>query len=114
MRLHAITIITTALVAVSAPSHLSAQHGAARPSFQAPHPMHVSQPMIPHEPVARSYAHAAPLLEPDRPATMVPYVRDEHWYGHAAPDDARFHLFQPFAHGHFALPGPSHVYSVAR
>lgn len=117
MRNHAITIIMAALVAVSVPSHLSAQreHSASRPGFGASGSTHrPSPPMIPHEPVARPSAHAAPLVEPDHPSTTVPYVRDDHWYGHASPDDARFQIPRPFAHGHFALPGPGHVYSIAR
>jgi hypothetical protein len=116
MRTHAITIITTALVAMSIPSHLSAQreHGGSRPGIGASRPTHALQPMIPREPVARPSPHEAPLIEADHPRTSVPYVRDEHWYGHAAPDDARFHLPQPFAHGRFALTGRAHLYSISR
>src|SRR5207245_7688781 len=92
-------------------SHLSAQGrhaggthaGGTRPSLA-----------IPHEPRAREPGHAAPLGEPGRPSATVPYVRDDHWYGHAAPDDARFHLAHPFQFGHFGLVGPSHLYAVTR
>jgi len=63
-------------------------------------------PAIPHEPIAREPGHAAPPVEPGRPPVTVPYVRDGQWYGHAAPDDPRFHLANPFQFGHFALVGP--------
>src|SRR5204863_2978635 len=62
-------------------------------------------PVIPHEPMARGPGHAAPLAEPGRPPARAPYVRDDHWYGHAAPDDPRFHLEHPFQFGHFGLVG---------
>ena len=64
--------------------------------------------------IAREPGHAAPLVEPGRPPAPVPYVRDGHWYGHAAPDDPRFHFEHPFQSGHFALVGPSHLYAVTR
>lgn len=48
-----------------------------------------------------------------RPAGRT-YVNDNHWYGHAAPNDARYHLDHPFEHGHFARFGPSYRYTVVR
>jgi len=71
--------------------------------------------LIPHEPARREPAHAAPIVEPGRPTGgLVPYVRDNHWYGHAAPNDARFHLARPFEFGRFAEVGPGHHWRVAR
>jgi len=43
-----------------------------------------------------------------------PHVSNNHWYGHEAPNDARFHIDHPFAHGHFAHFGPSYRYRVLR
>jgi hypothetical protein len=71
-------------------------------------------PAIPHEPMARAPDRGEPLVEPGRPASAVPYVRDDHWYGHAAPGDARFNLARPFQAGHFGLLGPSHVFDASR
>lgn len=44
----------------------------------------------------------------------TPHVSGDHFYGHDAPNDARFHLDHPFEHGHFARFGPSYRYSVTR
>jgi hypothetical protein len=99
-------VALSTLVVVSGAMPLSAQarhEGGSRPS-----------PVIPHEPMAREPGHAAPLIEPGRPPARAPYVRDDHWYGHAAPDDPRFHLEHPFQFGHFGLVGPSHLYAVSR
>ena len=105
MRTHFAVALSTVLV-VSQAMQLSAQgrHEA------GPRPM----PVIPREPIAREPGHGAPRVEPGRPPVTVPYVRDGHWYGHAAPDDPRFRLAQPFRFGHFGLFGPSHLYGVTR
>ena len=44
----------------------------------------------------------------------IPHVANDHWYGHAKPNDPRFHLDRPFEHGHFANFGPSYRYNVLR
>ncbi len=43
-----------------------------------------------------------------------PHVANNHWYGHEAPNDPRFHLDHPFPHGKFAHFGPSYRYSITR
>ena len=43
-----------------------------------------------------------------------PHVANDHWYGHEAPNDARFHIDHPWEHGHFARFGPSYRYRVVR
>jgi hypothetical protein len=95
------------LLAMPLPSRLAAQVGAHRAAG-------AFRPTIPHEPMRSDGAHAGPLSEPGRPPSSVPYVRDNHWYGHAAPNDARFHLARPFPFGRFALAGPSHTYRITR
>jgi hypothetical protein len=69
---------------------------------------------VPPPPVARGRPDAGPEREPGREAPRAPYVRDDHWYGHAAPNDPRFHLDHPFEHGRFDLAGPDHRFAVAR
>jgi len=68
---------------------------------------------IPREPSRRASPNTAPESERGREGG-IPYVRGDHWYGHAAPSDPRFQLARPFEHGRFALSGRSHVYSVLR
>ena len=102
MRAHLAIMLSIAVSATALPTHLSAQQRSG------------GGLMIPRAPVAREHDRAAPLFEPGRPHDAVPYVRDGHWYGHAAPNDARFHLERPFAFGRFALAGPAHVYRVTR
>jgi hypothetical protein len=69
---------------------------------------------MPRRPAPRDRAHTAPELDPGLRGNGVPYVRDGHWYGHAAPTDARFQLTHPFQLGQFAATGPAHVFSVTR
>jgi hypothetical protein len=44
----------------------------------------------------------------------TPHVSNDHWYGHDAPNDKRFHIDHPFPHGRFGHFGPSYRYSVTR
>ena len=69
---------------------------------------------IPSAPVARGRPDAGPERERGREGGAVPYVRGNHWYGHAAPNDSRFHLARPFPDGRFAQAGPDHRFRVAR
>jgi hypothetical protein len=44
----------------------------------------------------------------------TPHVNNDHWYGHDAPNDRRFHVDHPFEHSRFEHFGPSYRYSVMR
>ena len=44
----------------------------------------------------------------------TPHVSNDHWYGHDAPNDKRFHIDHPFSHSRFEHFGPSYRYSVTR
>lgn len=63
--------------------------------------------------------HAAPEHQNFRDAAghpNAPHVdaRNDHWVGHAAPNDARFHLDHPWEHGHFTGGfGPGHEWHLA-
>jgi hypothetical protein len=62
--------------------------------------------------------HAAPERNfhdaPGHPNAPHVDARNDHWVGHPAANDARFHMDHPFAHGHFPGGfGPGHVYHLA-
>ena len=85
-----------------------------RPAEPAHNLPRANQGRIPPAPQPRE-AHAAP--EPERRngrVNEVPHVANDHWYGHEAPNDPRFHIDHPFPHGHFAHFGPSYRYRVVR
>jgi len=71
---------------------------------------------IPPAPVKRNEAHVAPEVDERAPGHVnaFPHVHNDHWYGHDAPNDPRFHLDHPFPHGHFEHIGPNYRYNVAR
>ena len=87
---------------------LSAQ----RPAKPEPRPRHA----IPNDPPKRDHPDAKPESEPDRRGhpNGAPHARDNRWYGHAAPNDARFHLERVNEHGRFTGIGPSYRYGVTR
>lgn len=70
---------------------------------------------IPPPPVARPQ-HARPEVHtyPDGQQDTRPHVANDHWYGHDDRDAARFHLAQPYAHGHFEHFGPAFQYRIGR
>jgi hypothetical protein len=49
---------------------------------------------------------------PDGRMDTRPHVNNDHWFGHDAPNDARFHLDHPWEHGHFDHFGPGFQYRV--
>jgi len=73
-----------------------------------------------HIPAASPKARPAPAAKPQTEhfqtghVNSTPHVSHNTWYGHAAPNDPRFHVDQPFEHGHFANVGPSHRFAVSR
>jgi hypothetical protein len=95
--------LTTALMFLAAPS-LFAQHQHAGNGGHAPPP-----------PPQRE-ATMAPEGErmPDGHVDMRQHVNNDHWYGHPAANDPRFHLDHPYAHGHFDQGGLGHSFTVLR
>lgn len=116
----ALLIAATTLIAVAAPTESTAQGrgrgggGGGGGIRSAPMGGGAYRQSIPRQPAARDGLRGSPIYEPFHGGGTVPYVRNNNWYGHAAPYDARFRLSQPFQYGRFALPGPSHIYTTSR
>jgi hypothetical protein len=57
-------------------------------------------------------------LEPERRdggrLNNTPHVSNDRWYGHDKPNDKRYHLDRPYAHGRFDRFGPSYRYNLIR
>jgi hypothetical protein len=51
---------------------------------------------------------------PNGRVNETPHVNHDQWFGHEAPNDPRFHLDRPFAHGRFAHTGAAFRYEVIR
>ena len=71
---------------------------------------------IPPAPEKRADPAAArePQKFEDGRSSDRPHVSNDHFYGHEAPNDPRFHLDKPFPHGKFAHYGPTYRYKVVR
>jgi hypothetical protein len=75
-----------------------------------------NQGHVPHTPPART--NPGETRQPERLPTghvnEVPHVNHDQWFGHEAPNDARFHLDHPFANGRFTHSGSNYRYRVSR
>lgn len=85
------------------------QHGEA-------HAPRANQGHIPAPPARRDNPHAKPEVERHENGKIngTQHVNNNHWYGHDAPNDKRFHLDHPFEHGRFEHVGTSFRYRVER
>ena len=98
----ALSVVTALLFAAAMPLFAQHQH-AGNGGHEPPAP-------------ARRERTAAPEGErmPDGHMDASQHVNGDHWYGHPAANDPRFHLDRPFAHGHFKDVGRGHHYVVTR
>jgi hypothetical protein len=98
----AISVVTT-LMFVTAMSLFAQRHHAGNGGHPPPAP-------------ERRDASAAPEAEhtADGRVDNSQHVNNDHWYGHPAANDARFHLAHPYAHGRFREIGLGHTFSVSR
>jgi hypothetical protein len=109
--------IPIALIAVPAQARCAAAPGA-QAHAQEQHSVsspRANQGRIPPPPPART--SGGKPEEEQRPNGRVnnsQHVNNDHWYGHDAPNDRRYHLATPFEHGHFERFGPNYRYNVAR
>jgi hypothetical protein len=96
----------------------NAQHGGRAHGGGAQHanPPRANNGRIPQAPEPRKEPHTQREVERDAGGHLneVPHVRNDHWYGHEAPDDKRFHVDHPFEHGRFERFGPSYRYRALR
>lgn len=90
----------------------TAQHRAAAPRSNPPR---ANQGRIPAAPQRRE-PRAAPEVERSTTGHInsTPHVRNDRWYGHDSPNDARYGLQRPFEHGRFANVGPMYRYNIVR
>lgn len=90
------------------------QHG--KPQEQHQNPPRANNGKIPKAPEPRKDTHAERETEHDKGGHVNDslHVKNDHWYGHEAPDDKRFHVDHPYEHGHFEHFGPSYRYRVLR
>ena len=102
--------VAPVLIALTALT-MSAQRGGAPPANTP----RANQGHIPEAPARRS-PQAKPEAERDRAARVnsTPHVNNNRWYGHDRPNDSRYRLTTPFAHGHFEHFGPSYRYEILR
>jgi hypothetical protein len=74
-----------------------------------------NQGRIPDPPQRREQnARPEPQRHDGGRINSVPHVANDHWYGHDAPNDRRYHLDHPFEHGHFEHFGPQYRYRIER
>lgn len=80
-----------------------------------PNTPRANQGRVPPPPAKRD-VHAKPEVEHHASGRVnaTPHVNNDHWYGHEAPNDKRFHLDHPFEHGHFEHFGPNYRYTIER
>jgi len=80
-----------------------------------PNPPRSNQGRVPAAPPKRETG-AKPEEErtPAGHVNTMPHVRNDHWYGHDAPNDKRYQLAKPFEHGRFEHFGPSYRYNILR
>ncbi len=101
-------VLMAALTLVSA----MAQRHAPAPPSNAPRS---NQGHVPAPPPKRE-AGAKPEVErsPTGHTNSMPHVRNDRWYGHDSPSDARYRLDRPFEHGRFEHVGPAYRYNIVR
>lgn len=87
-----------------------------RPAERGSNPPRANQGRVPQAPVARPQPRSKPEEEhhPTGHVNTTPHVNNDHWYGHASPNDKRFHVDHPFEHGRFEHVGASFRYNVLR
>src|SRR3974377_386021 len=89
------------------------------PRGEAPHgegAPRANQAPIPPPPQHRGNPHAKPEAErhTNGKINQTQHVSNDHWYGHDAPNDKRYHVDHPFEHGKFEQFGASYRYHIEK
>jgi hypothetical protein len=74
-----------------------------------------NQGHVPPPPQRRDTQHAQPEYDKSNGREdRTQHVNNDHWYGHSEPNDRRYNVDRPYAHGHFEHFGPEYRYRVER
>lgn len=122
---HFTLILSASLLLFGLPAFVAAQHeehGGGHAEVGGGHiPAHGPAPAAHEERAPAAHEGRAPASQernfrdtPGHPNAPHVDARNDHWVGHAAANDARFHLDHPWEHGHFAGGfGPGHTWHLA-
>ena len=108
------TFISTVILIIALPA--VAQHGGPPQHSSPPQQMapRANQGRLPSAPPPVHVPNAGGERLGDGRINSTPHVNHNQWYGHDAPNDSRYHLERPFAHGHFDHFGPGFRYRFLR
>jgi len=118
MRKALVCLGVLAALVVALPPAISQERERPERIASQPHPStpRANQGHVPPPPKARTdhTVPGRPDIDERNRINNHPHVNHDEWFGHDRPDDPRFHLDHPFAHGHFEHFGPTYRYTVVR
>jgi hypothetical protein len=111
-----VVLLYSASVPVFAQHPGEAPHPAeSRPPAMPANPPRANEGRVPPAPVRReSDVQAETEKRENGKINASQHVNNDHWYGHDAPNDQRYHLDHPFPHGHFERFGANYRYNIVK